>query len=707
MDCRLYDTRHDATALEQAEDAYSHSLLYSRQADPVSLTGVLVNLATVYEEKGQLAKAESTYQQAIAQWSLPREASEQSFAYAHYARAQYNLARLLFHQGVRTMAEKAVKTALEYDQKSECVLDLCRTVELFCMIEVEMAARKLSPTLPREMAEIGTILKRMARRASGFGIRELLQTQRFVKQNCAVVEAWTRLDAEWSSKSVPELCRIVDSELSKETPPFFLLKKIVPIKDYFLGVNPFEGLKDISSAGGLKEALRHLSEGGALGLFPAGEVSAYQADSNSIEDKAWSRSVLKLIRKADVPVIPIYFKGSNSMLFQILGMIHPMLRTVKLPSELLNKKNRVIKLRVGNPISVETQNSFADLIQYGKFLRAKTYLLGSSLEVKKFFLKSQKAEKQVEPVAKETPVEILQKEIKDIMEDYLLFSMKNYTVYCAPTMKIPNILNEIGRLRELTFRAVGEGTNRSIDLDEFDLYYYHLFIWDNDTDRIVGAYRVGKGKDIIDRYGIKGFYINTLFKIRKQIMPVLYESIELGRSFIIEDYQRKPLPLFMLWKGILYFLIKNPEYRYLIGPVTISGKYSEVSKELIMKFIIRNHWDAELARCISPRCKYRVETHDPDVDVMVEASGDNIATLDKLIGDIEPSSDKLPILLKKYILLNGRIVGFNIDPKFNMCLDGLLILDLFDVPMSTIESLSKEINDDTILNRFSSDNLEV
>ena len=134
--------------------------------------------------------------------------------------------------------------------------------------------------------------------------------------------------------------------LSKIRPDYkvmanFLLKKIIPIKDYFLGVNPFEGRKDISSAGGLKEALRHLSEGGALGLFPAGEVSAYQADSNSIEDKEWSPSVLKLIRKADVPVVPIYFKGSNSLLFQILGLIHPMLRTVKLPSELLNKKNRV------------------------------------------------------------------------------------------------------------------------------------------------------------------------------------------------------------------------------------------------------------------------------------------------------------------------------------------------------------------------------
>lgn len=496
--------------------------------------------------------------------------------------------------------------------------------------------------------------------------------------------------------------------LSKIRPDYkvmanFLLKKIVPIKDYFLAVNPFEDRKNISSASGIKEALRHLEEGKPLGLFPAGEVSSYKADSNNIEDKEWGQSVLKMIKKANVPVIPIYFKGSNSLLFQLLGLIHPMLRTVKLPSELLNKKNRIIRMRIGSPISPEIQNSFTDIMQYGKFLRAKTYLLGSSLEVKKFFLKTQKAGKHIEPVAPNVDVEVLKKEVENITEDYLLFTMKNYSVFCAPTLKIPNVLNEIGRLREVTFRAVGEGTNRSIDLDEFDLYYYHLFIWDNEVSRIVGAYRVGKGKDIIDRYGIKGFYINTLFKIRKDMLPVLYESIELGRSFVIEEYQRKPLPLFMLWKRILYFLIKNPEYRYLIGPVTISGKYTTVSKELIMKFIIRNHWDAELAQCVTPRCKYRVETNDPDVDVMVDASGADIAMLDKMIGDIEPSSDKLPILLKKYISLNGRIIGFNIDPKFNMCLDGLLILDLFDVPMNTIESLSKEMNDDTILSRFSPD----
>lgn len=486
----------------------------------------------------------------------------------------------------------------------------------------------------------------------------------------------------------------------------FLLKKITPIQDYVLGLEPNDGRKNTNTRV-IKEAVRHVVEGRPLGIFPAGEVSSYQADSNHVEDQEWDTSVLKLVKMAKVPVIPIYFKGSNSLLFYLLGLIHPMLRTMKLPSELLNKKNRVVKLRIGNPINVETQETFHDIVQYGKFLRAKTYLLGSALEVKKFFVKTQRAIPKAEPIATETESAVLKKEIAGIADDYLLFNMKNYDVYCSPSVKIPNVLNEIGRLRELTFRAVGEGTNRSIDLDEFDLYYFHLFIWDKEEERIVGAYRVGKGKEIIDRYGIKGFYIHTLFKMRKEMLPVLYESIELGRSFITEAYQRKPLPLFMLWKGILYFLLKNPEYRYLIGPVTISGKYTEVSKELIMKFIQANHYDHELAKYVIPRSKYQVSSNEPGVQVMLDAARKDIALLDKMIGDIEPSSDKLPVLLKKYVSLNAKIIGFNIDPKFNMCLDGLLILDIFDVPMKTIESLSKEINDDTILSRFSTENVEL
>jgi putative hemolysin len=476
-----------------------------------------------------------------------------------------------------------------------------------------------------------------------------------------------------------------------------LMKQLSPTREYFLE----------TGEGDLSGAAAHLQEGRPLGVFPATEVSSYQADLNQVEDGEWDAATLRLIKGARVPVVPVYFKGSNSLLFYLLGLIHPVLRGVKLPSELLNKKNRVVKLRVGNPVDVETQDGFHDIVQYGKFLRAKTYLLGSSLEVKKFFIKSQRAVARVEAVATEIDRETLRREVESVAADYTLFSMKNYEVYCTPSVKIPNVLNEIGRLRELTFRAVGEGTNRSIDLDEYDLYYYHLFIWDKEAGQIVGAYRLGKGKEIIDRYGMRGFYIHSLFKMRKEMLPVLYESIELGRSFIREEYQRKPLPLFMLWKGILYFLLKHPEYRYLIGPVTISGRYTEVSKELIMRFVMAHYYDHELARYVLPRSRYLVGTNDPKVQVMLDVAREDIGMLDKMIGDIEPTSDKLPVLLKKYISLNAKIIGFNIDPKFNMCLDGLLILDIFDIPMKTIESLSKEINDGRILDRFSTENIEL
>lgn len=484
-----------------------------------------------------------------------------------------------------------------------------------------------------------------------------------------------------------------------------LLMQLDPVQDYFLGM-PAPGDPDARGSG-LKEAMLHVAEGKPLGIFPAADVSSYQADLNQVEDGEWDAATLKAIKAARVPVVPVYFKGSNSLLFYLLGLIHPVLRGIKLPSELLNRKNRVVKTRIGNPIPVEVQDGFHDMVQYGKFLRAKTYLLGSSLEVKKFFLKSQRAKLKEEPVAPEGDKEILKREVEAIAADHTLFSMKHYEVYCCPSVKIPNILNEIGRLREVTFRAVGEGTNRSIDLDEYDLYYDHLFIWDREEEQIVGAYRLGKGKEIVDHYGMRGFYTNSLFKMRKEILPVLYESIELGRSFIRDAYQRKPLPLFVLWKGILYFLLKHPEYRYLIGPVTISGRYTEVSKELIMRFIMTHYYDRSLARYIFPRSKYMVGSDDPKVQVMLDVAREDISVLDKMIGDIEPTSDKLPVLLKKYISLNAKIIGFNIDPKFNMCLDGLLILDIFDVPMRTIESLSKEIQDDRILDRFSSDNIEV
>ncbi|MCT4614797.1 MAG: lysophospholipid acyltransferase family protein [Marinifilaceae bacterium] len=484
----------------------------------------------------------------------------------------------------------------------------------------------------------------------------------------------------------------------------FLLKKIEPIEDYFLAVNPFDNKSYSSSTSGLMEAFRHLKSEKPLGIFPAGEVSSYQSPGFRIEDKKWEPSVLKFIKKAEVPVVPVFFQGNNSLIFHLLGLIHPSLRTVKLPSELFNKKKKTIKIRIGNPISVKEQKGFADINQYGRFLRAKTYMLGSPLEVKKFFAfnKPKKKQYQVETIVPAIDDKLLVNEISNLSETSFLFRSRNYAVYCAPSKEIPNVLNEIGRLREITFREVGEGTNQSIDVDEFDIYYHHLFIWDEECKKIVGAYRVGKGGEIIDQYGLKGFYLQSLFKISSRFQPVMRQSLELGRSFIVKEYQRKPMPLFLLWKGILYFLLKNPEYRYLIGPVSISNKYSNISKDLIIKFIMRNYFNYEMGQFIKSRKEFKVKVKNIDVDILLESAKNDINKLDKIIGDFEVTNDKLPVLLKKYISLNAKIIGFNIDPNFNDCLDGLIVLDLFDVPMKVIESLSKEINDQTILERFTS-----
>lgn len=481
----------------------------------------------------------------------------------------------------------------------------------------------------------------------------------------------------------------------------FLLRRIEPIKEMIIPVDPFEGHTQISSSvAGIKAALNHLHEGKPLGIFPAGEVSTYyNTESPGVADKQWNESIIKFIKKMEVPIIPVYFKGTNSRLFHILGLIHPMLRTAKLPSELLNKKNKRVKLRMGSPIAVKEQKEFTDIARFGRFLRLKTYALGSSIEVRKFFNYRLKPEPRPEDIIQPIASELIQSEVESLTENYLLFKSKNFCVYCAPSVEMPNIMTELGRLREVTFREIGEGTNRKIDVDEFDLYYNQLFIWDEEQKAIVGAYRVGKGKEILERYGKKGFYIQSLFKIDNGFLPILGQSIELGRSFIVKEYQRKPLPLFLLWKGILYFLIKNPEYRYMIGPVSISSRFSNFSKGLIINFMKANYYDHDFARLITPRNTFRVPVSKNETDVIFEKSND-LNKLDKFIQDIESDEFRMPVLLKKYIKLNGKIIGFNVDPKFNNALDGLLILDLFQVPIDTITSLSKEINDKSILERF-------
>lgn len=477
-----------------------------------------------------------------------------------------------------------------------------------------------------------------------------------------------------------------------------LLEQIEPIKEYFFSVNPIPIVVGTSkqskySFSKLKNAYYYLHSEAGLGVFPAGEKSSFNIDI--LADSEWQLSVLRFIKNAHVPVIPIYFQVNNKFV-DFFGRFSSVLRPF------FNRKNNIIKIRIGNPISVKEQMGFKDISQFGRYLRAKTYALGTSIEVKKFFSPIIRLKREEEIIPSIQP-KILQDEISRLIDNYLLFRSNNYLVLCPPAMAMSNdLLTEIGRLRELTFRQVGEGTNKSYDIDEYDLHYYHLIVWDDEKKQIIGAYRAGKGKDIFNQYSINGFYIHSLFRINSKFFPILDKSIELGRSFIVKDYQKKPLSLYLLWKGILYFLIKNPEYRYLIGPVSITKELSRFSKDLIIEFIKLNCYNNELAKFVKPRKKYRPQlggNNKVDKEIIIKNTNNDIDKLDKFISDIEPKC-RLPVLLKKYIGLNAKIIGFNVDPKFNNCLDGLILLDLFDVPTKIIESLSKEINDATIIERF-------
>jgi putative hemolysin len=473
----------------------------------------------------------------------------------------------------------------------------------------------------------------------------------------------------------------------------FLLKKIPNLSDYFVAVNPFENVEHSSSISGIKSTLELLRDGTPIGIFPAGEVSTYKLDSKQVTDRMWHPVVGKIIAKAKVPVVPIYFHGNNGLLFNLLSLIHPTLRTAKLPSELFNKQGHTIKLRIGKPIQVQDIPNYNNSTQLLNFLRAKTYALGTGLENEKRLFNPRnlfKIKKQPKEVVAPTASELMEQELVPLRENYKVWTEKNYEVFITPTALIPNIIREIGRLREITFREIGEGTNNATDLDEYDIYYNHLFIWDVKTSMIVGAYRIGMGDEIFESYGKNGFYISTLFKLRSQFSDVLQSSLELGRSWIRKEYQQKALPLFLLWKGILKFLIDNPRYRYLIGPVSISNTFSKFSKSLIVDYITRNHFDHEMAQFVKPRKQFKVDFSSIDADALM-AGEENFKKLDNLISEIETHNIKVPVLLRQYISLNAKIICFNIDPKFADCLDGFLVLDLHNVPKDVLEKVGRNL----------------
>lgn len=473
----------------------------------------------------------------------------------------------------------------------------------------------------------------------------------------------------------------------------FLLLRIAPLKPYVMPVNPFENRKDVkSSVSGLKNALMHLREGNPLGIFPAGEVSTYK-DGKLNVDKPWEEGAVRLIKKANVPIIPIYFHAKNSRLFYFLSKISDTLRTAKLPSELMSQRSRVIRVRIGKSISVKDQDNYKEIPAFSEFIRKKTYLLANPFEKVNKIISTQniKIRKATRKITPQRNTLLFINEVKALRAmDARLLESKNYEVFFANAKDIPNLLHEIGRLREISFRAVGEGTKKSIDLDSYDKYYFHLFLWDREANHLVGAYRMGLGKEIYKKYGINGFYIQTLFKIEPELHQMMSNTIEMGRAFIIKEYQQKPMPLFLLWKGIVHVTLRYPEYKYLMGGVSISNQFSDFSKSLMIEFMKSHYYDPYIAQYIRPKKEYKVKLKDGDKDFVFDATKADMQKFDKFIDEIEPGALRIPVLIKKYVKQNARLVAFNVDPKFNNAIDGLMYIKISDIPESTVKPVMEE-----------------
>jgi putative hemolysin len=460
------------------------------------------------------------------------------------------------------------------------------------------------------------------------------------------------------------------------------------LKETYIYVDPF-GAEDSSrkNIGPLREALHWVRSGGVLAVFPAGEVSHLNLRRRCITDPPWSGTVARIIRRTGAQVLPVYFNGKNSLVFQLLGLFHPRARTLMLLREVFNKCHSTIEVRVGKPIPGERSAEFAEDRELLEYLRMRTYLLKSrkaSLRAPSPLLRPRRPGTRQEPIANPVDPEILQGELASLPRESMLVETGRFCVFSARASQIPRVMHEIGRLREITFRDANEGTGRSVDLDSFDGHYLQLFLWSKEHREVVGGYRLGLADRICELRGKRGLYTSTLFDYRSELLDRINPAIELGRSFVRPEYQKSYQPLMLLWKGIGALLVANPQYRTLFGPVSINNSYHAVSRQLIVAYSRKNP-PTELSRLVRGRHPIRRRKSGGRELLAACTLLHDIQDLSELVSDIEKDQKGIPILLKHYMKLGGEILAFSVDPNFSDVLDGLILVNLDKTDLRVLE----------------------
>ena len=485
---------------------------------------------------------------------------------------------------------------------------------------------------------------------------------------------------------------ILYDAIAKVRPDFkimanFILGFIPNLKDVFFSVNPFENNPELgSSTAGIKQSLMQLAEGHGLGVFPAGEVARYHGHSYP-EDIDWSPSIAKIIQKTKVPVIPVYFDGNNSHKFYFWARIYSMFATVRLVRELLNKRNKKIVMKIGKPILPTEVAQYETPEALAAYLKNRSYALQANIADESKHFRSRVSD----PIDPPYRASTLARELYAIREKSLLFKTADFECYLADHEDIPHVMHEMGRRREEAFRAIGEGTGKSIDTDEYDTYYKHLILWDSKEQTIAGGYRIGIGSEIYEKYGARGFYVDSLFNIDPQFEPYLKETIELGRSFVSVDYQKDLLPLLLLLKGLMETIMRYPDMNYFIGPVSISSWYPKFYQSLMVYYVTTVHTNEEMSKLFHPKTPFVPNFNKCDIKVLMEKNMETVDKFDRYLMKLSNGDYRMPTLFKKYLKINSKFLCFNVDPDFNDTLDGLLLLKFTDYPKEELDMMLKDI----------------
>jgi len=450
-----------------------------------------------------------------------------------------------------------------------------------------------------------------------------------------------------------------------------LLAAVPELEPYVIPVDPFGGrVAARANRAPLRRALEWLKEGGLLVVFPAGEVSALRMGRWRVEDRAWHPAAARLIAATGATAVPLFVHGTNGAAFQTAGLLHPTLRTALLPRELLNKRGARVRVSIGQAVPAARMEEMTPEEATG-YLRRRTEALAFRARGRAEERSGARAE-----VASALGPERLRAEIRALPEETVLLRSGEFSVYLAEARQIPHALHEIGRLREVTFRAAGEGTGQAIDLDRYDAHYQHLFLWNREKEEIAGAYRVAATDEVLRREGVAGLYTASLFKLQPELFRRLGPALELGRSFVRGEYQRSYLPLLLLWKGIGAYVARRPQYRHLFGPVSIAGDYAPVARQLMVSFLQERCQEPRLRRFVRPRRGLPVwqGAGVRQLAAVLKTPED----LSELVADLDAAGRPLPVLVRHYLNVGGRFLAFSVDPAFSGVVDGLVVVDLLE-----------------------------